>query len=367
MSATVQPSHQATEATSTVSVRQIASNDTARWEEFLAKSAGANLYHTPAWRDVVAECFRHTPVYLLSERANQVTGVLPLFLIRNPFLGCKLISMPYDIGSGGAIAADHESERALVAQAVVIARDYGAKFIELRPSRPQPVLAELGFRHSEPVIISDMELGAGETAVWERVSKDHMKAIRKAKTRGVEVRVANTRRDFHDFYAVYLEVFRAFGTPPYGSRYFELLHDKLHPSAAVKLFTAHVDGRCVGGLQLFCWGKNLVSKFAACLPEAVPLRAYPALYAAAIEFGVTAKYETLSWGTSSRAQKGLIEFKEGWGATSRAAQIYSMPIRGAAPDLEKYYDGDALPQRVWRKLPLSWTRVMGQPLNRWFC
>jgi len=366
MSVTVKPSHTATEPAGTVSVRQIASHDTARWEDFLARSAGANLYHTPAWRDVVTECFGHTPVYLLSERANQATGVLPLFLIRNPILGCKLLSLPYDIGSGGAIAADHESERALVEHAVAIARNYGAKFLELRPSRPQPVLTDLGFRRSEPVIISDMELD-GETAVWERVSKDHMKAIRKAKSRGVEIQVADKRRDFHDFYAVYLEVFRAFGTPPYGSRYFDLLHEKLQPSGAVRLFTARVAGRCVGGLQLFCWGKNLVSKFAACLPEAVPLRAYPALYAAAIEFAVTSKYETLSWGTSSRAQKGLIEFKEGWGATSRAAQIYSMPIRGAAPDLEKYYDGDALPQRVWRKLPLSWTRVMGQPLNRWFC
>src|SRR5262245_545119 len=366
MSATVQPSHKPTEAAGKVSVREVASQDTARWEDFLAKSAGANLYHTPVWRDVVTECFGHTPTYLLSERAGQVTGVLPLFLIRNPILGRKLISLPYDIGSGGAIAADPDSERALAEQAVTIARHHGAKFLELRPNRPQTVLAELGFRKSEPVIISDMELDS-ETVVWEKVSKDHIKAIRKAKTRGVEVRLACTRRDFHDFYNVYLEVFRGFGTPPYGSRYFDLLHEKLQPSGLVRLFTAHVAGQCVGGLQLFCWGKNLVSKFAACLPEAVPLRAYPALYAAAIDFGVTSKYQTLSWGTSSRVQKGLIEFKEGWGATSRAAQIYSMPIRGDAPDLEKYYDGDALPQRVWRRLPLSWTRVMGQPLNKWFC
>src|SRR5262245_2290645 len=180
MSATVQPSHKPTEAAGKVSVREVASQDTARWEDFLAKSAGANLYHTPLWCDVVKECFGHTPLYLLSERAGQVTGVLPLFLIRNPILGRKLISMPYDIGSGGAIAADPESEGALAEQSVSLARNYGAKFLELRPSRPQPVLADLGFRRSEPVIISDMELDS-QTAVWGRVSKDHIKAIRKAK------------------------------------------------------------------------------------------------------------------------------------------------------------------------------------------
>src|SRR5262245_21089633 len=118
MSVTVKPSHTATEPAGTVNVREIASHDTVPWEDFLAKSAGANLYHTPVWRDVVTSCFGHTSVYLLSERANQVTGVLPLFLIRNPILGRKLISLPYDIGSGGAIAADPDSERAFAEQAV---------------------------------------------------------------------------------------------------------------------------------------------------------------------------------------------------------------------------------------------------------
>jgi lipid II:glycine glycyltransferase (peptidoglycan interpeptide bridge formation enzyme) len=123
----------------------------------------------------------------------------------------------------------------------------------------------------------------------------------------------------------------------------------------------------VGGLLLFCWGKNLVSKFAACLPEAVPLRAYVALYWRAIQLGLKSGYRRLSWGTSSRDQTGLIEFKERWGARTQPAVLYDLPVKGKIPSIEKYYDSEGLAHRVWRMLPLSATRNIGGLLNRWFC
>jgi len=199
------------------------------------------------------------------------------------------------------------------------------------------------------------------------MEKDHRKAIRKAENRGVEVREAQSLEDFEDFYQVYLRVFRAFGTPPYGANYFPTLWQHLRASGAMRLLLARVEQRCVGGLLLFCWRRNLVSKFAACLPEAVPLRAYVALYWRAIQLGLKLGYRQLSWGTSSRDQMGLIEFKERWGAHTRPAVLYDLPVRGKIPSIEKYYDAEGLTRRLWRMLPISTTRNVGGFLNRWFC
>ena len=128
-----------------------------------------------------------------------------------------------------------------------------------------------------------------------------------------------------------------------------------------------MDGACVGGLVLFGWGTNMVSKFAACLPHAVPLRAYAALYWRAIQLGISLGYKRMSWGTSSRDQTGLIEFKERWGAVTRPAVLYSLPVNGAIPDISKYYDSTGLERRMWRKLPLPLTQLGGGILSRWFC
>jgi len=349
-----------------VGVRQLNASDERQWTGFLTTRPEANLYHTPLWRDFITSCFNHEPLYLLAERAGAVSGILPLFLVRNAFLGSKLLSLPYDVSSGGALAFDDESERALYEHAIAEARRLRVGFLEFRSDRPRPVLDDLGLIRSEPVVISEMELD-GKSSVWQRVAEDHVKALRKARNRGVEIRLAGTRQEFADFYRVYLEVFRAFGTPPYGVRYFDLLYERLHPTEHVKIFLAFVDGSCVGGLQLFCWGRNLVSKFAACLPEAVPRRAYAALYGAAIEYGLQAGFARLNWGSSSRSQAGLIAFKEGWGALGRPAVLYSLPVRGSVPDVARYYDPDGVRKRIWRKLPLPWTRIVGHSLNRWFC
>jgi hypothetical protein len=347
-------------------VRRLDGDGEAQWTEFLKCRPEANLYHSLQWRDIVAECFDHQPVYLVASRDGLPCAILPLFLIRNKVLGSKLLSLPYDICSGGALAVDTESERAICEHAIAAARSLRVQFLEFRSDHPRPVLDDLALTRSEPVVISEMVLD-GDSAVWKRVSADHMKGLRKARNRGVEVRLAASREDYADFYRVYLQVFRAFGTPPYGARYFDLLYEKLHPAGHVKLFLALVDGRCVGGLQLFCWERNLVSKFAACLPEAVPRRAYAALYGAAIEFGLQNRYTRLNWGSSARSQRGLIEFKEGWGAQSHPSVRYALPVCGSVPDVSRYYDEDGIQKRVWRRLPLSWTRVMGHPLNRWFC
>ena len=338
----------------------------AHWTTFVQSHPDATLYHTTVWRDFITDVFGHTPRYLVARDGDRIAGVLPLFHIRVPLVGSKLISLPYDIGSGGALAESDAIEQHLATAAMTLARELGVDYLELRHGSARPALASLGLRTQEPVLISDMTLES-EAAVAKRIASDHRKAVRKASSRGVTVREAETLHDFMSFYDVYLRVFREFGTPPYAARYFSELWRRLQSTGGVKLFLAETGGRCIGGLTMFCWQQTLVSKFAACLPEAVPLRAYAALYWRAIEFGLAGGYTRLSWGTSSRDQAGLIEFKERWGSTTQPVVLYDLDVRGHAPDIASYYDSGGLARRVWRKLPLGVTRAGGALLNRWYC
>jgi FemAB-related protein (PEP-CTERM system-associated) len=336
------------------------------WTAFVKTHPDATLYHTLQWRDLIADVFGHAPKYLVARQAGRLTGVLPQFYVRVPLIGSKLISLPYDIGSGGALAETPAVEQALAAQAMTMARDLAVDYLELRHGSPRRSLEPLGLRTQSPVLISDMLLES-EAAVNARIASDHRKAVRKASSRGVTVRQAETAADYRAFYDVYLRVFRDFGTPPYHQRYFTALRERLHEGGGVCMLLAETGGRCVGGLTMFCWQQSLVSKFAACLPEAVPLRAYAALYWRAIEFGLAKKYRRLSWGTSSRDQTGLIEFKERWGATTQPVVLYDLDVRGKAPDIASYYDSGGLPRKIWRQLPLAVTQAGGSILNRWFC
>jgi lipid II:glycine glycyltransferase (peptidoglycan interpeptide bridge formation enzyme) len=238
-------------------------------------------------------------------------------------------------------------------------------FLQFRSGVPRPGLDPLGFERSEPVLISETVLDQGDP--WTRVSPDNRQSIRKAQRRGVTIREASSLEDYQAFYRIYLNAFRAFGTPPYGPNYFPALWERLGRERQVRLLLAMLEGKIVGGLVLFAWQRNLVSKFAACEPEAVPARAYAALYGAAIELGLTERARRLNWGSSARHQTGLVEFKERWGAVTTPAILYSLPVRGNVPSLSAYYDESGLARRVWRRLPLGLTVHLGSVLNRWFC
>jgi hypothetical protein len=336
------------------------------WTAFVSGHAHATLYQTLAWRDVVHEVFGHRPLYLIAARGTAISGVLPLFRVKAPLLGSKLLGLPYDIGSGGPLASDAESEIALVRAAMSLAERERVDYLELRLADSRPSLDNLGLIRSHPVVISDMDLTDGEK-VWSRVSTDNRQSIRKARSRGVQVREAESLADCEAFYQVYLRAFRDFGTPPYGRTYFPTVWRHLAASRGVRLLLAEVEGRTVGGLVLYCLRRNLVSKFAACLPEAVPLRAYAALYGAAIDLALAGGAQRLSWGTSATRQTGLIDFKRRWGAESRNAALYAHAVRRSPPSVERYYDETGLERRLWKKLPVGLTPFAGAILSRWFC
>src|SRR5262249_14612768 len=156
--------------------------------------------------------------------------------------GSKLISLPYDIGSGGVLAVDDAVERALVENATLLARGLRVNHLELRCGSERPALAHLGLQRSEPVLISEMNLDYEDTVrAWFKA--DHRKAIGKAERRGVAVREAESLADFRAFYEVYLRVFRDFGTPPYGAGYFPAIWRRLHSSGAARLLLAEVGAR----------------------------------------------------------------------------------------------------------------------------
>lgn len=293
-------------------------------------------------------------------------GVLPLFLTRIPILGAKLTSLPYDAGSGGPLAADTASVVALANAAACRAHQLAVDHIEIRCDGPLSGLEDLPFARREPLIISEVAIGSGED-VLARVSTDQRRSVGKALRRGVSVRAAERLADMRRFYEVYCRVFRTMGTPPYGWRYFDLVWQRLGTTGEAVLHLAELNGDCVGGALLFCWGRRVISKFTLCLPEVEGFRVSAALYAETIRHACALGASSLSWGTSAPSQTGLIAFKERWAAVTRPVVIYGQAVRSPLPSIEHLYDSDTVVRRAWRHLPLSLTKIGGAMLNRWYC
>src|SRR5450759_5756532 len=105
------------------------------WDTFAAAQKGYTHFHRFRWRTVMERVFGHECVYLAArDGAGKLVGILPLVRVRSVVFGHYLVSMPF-VNYGGPIGSE-AGIRALVDEAVAVARRDRVKLLEMRSSVP---------------------------------------------------------------------------------------------------------------------------------------------------------------------------------------------------------------------------------------
>ncbi|MFZ1765612.1 MAG: peptidoglycan bridge formation protein FemAB, partial [Candidatus Nitrotoga sp.] len=60
---------------SALQVRVMASNDTARWDEFVYACPAATFFHRAGWKEVIERAFGHRTHFLLAEENGTIQGI----------------------------------------------------------------------------------------------------------------------------------------------------------------------------------------------------------------------------------------------------------------------------------------------------
>jgi len=112
--------------------------DSAAWDAFVAGHAASVNYHRWAWKRVIEQAFGWKSFYLIAGENGNIFGILPLVWLRSRLFGNLLCSLPY-FSEAGLVADSSEALEALLAEAIRIARDVKAEYIELRHRGDSPV------------------------------------------------------------------------------------------------------------------------------------------------------------------------------------------------------------------------------------
>src|ERR671932_1519123 len=214
----------------------------------LAQEMTHTLYYTPAWLDLITELYGPSALPLTSTNASgRVTGYLPLCLIKSPVTGRRLVSLPFS-DHCPLLAVDEASANDLVDQAILLAQEKRAKYLELRAgindvlaSRPDLVTSDLYVRWLKP-------LTPDGDALWRSVHGSARGAIKKAERLGVHVRMTQDRAEMEHFYRLHLLTrSKNLGMPAQPRRYFFALWDTFAPHGAMQLWLAEWQGVVVAG------------------------------------------------------------------------------------------------------------------------
>jgi FemAB-related protein (PEP-CTERM system-associated) len=330
--------------------------DSARWDEFVARHPECINYHRWKWQEVIQRSFNWTPHYLFAEHESCIVGIVPT-LYKKTLFGGLLVSVPFFSAAG--IAADSpEAERLLVAEVLACAQRIGAKRVELRHRRQH----DLGLPVNKQKVTLVVPLDADPEQMMRRFDTKMRTSVRRSLKSGFTGEMGG-REFVKEFYSLFAQKMRDFGTPVYSIRFFEEIFDSFPDETCI--CRVRYEGQTIAAAFLTGYRGAVEANWSSSLAQYASLKPNVFMYWTAMCALAQRGYRSFDFGRSTFGS-GTYAFKRQWNPEdvplfwdywrpdlkeNRAAAEREQPLLKTA-------------MWVWRRLPVSVTKIIGPPIAR---
>jgi FemAB-related protein (PEP-CTERM system-associated) len=345
------------QATSTLRVEKLSEADAPAWDRFVSSHIHGSPFHLTAWKRTIEESYPYRPFYLLAAD-DCIRGVLPLFFVANRAVGKALISSPFAV-YGGILADSPEVRDRLYEEVRRLGRELGVDYIELRNAFPEQCA---GKPNVDRYVTFGQALQPGEEALIESLPKKTRNMVRKALKTPFEARYGV--RDSDRFDAIMARNMRRLGTPTFPRKYYDRLLANFGEMADIR--EVWLDGRLMAASLNFYFRGEMHTYHAAADTRFNQLGPNTFMYFDHLRWAGDAGFRLFDFGRSKRGT-GVFEFKRHWNTEMRPLPYEIVLInRKELPNFSPANPKFQLAIRVWRKLPLWLTRVLGPRLIKLF-
>ena len=328
------------------------------WDDFVLRSPDATLGHAAGWARVLRSAYGLSPAYLVAHSDSAVLeGVLPLVTMRGLRGERELVSLPY-LDTAGVLAASQEVADALLDHALGLARESGARALELRALRA----AGTGPGPLDRVDLV-MPLESDVDAQWQAVRAKVRNQTRKAEREGLALLELGGSAQIDAFYAPFAVNMRDLGSPVHSLRFFREIA-RVFGDAARFIVTGLGDVP-VGGLVAIRFGDTVTIPWASTLRSERARCPNNQIYWEALRWSVEQGARRLDFGRSPR-DGGTHRFKLGWGAHEREIDWRRLAPDGQSLPLGRPGGNPALKRlsSLWTRLPVPLATLLGPHLRR---
>jgi FemAB-related protein (PEP-CTERM system-associated) len=341
-----------------VTVREFQSSDAAQWDEFVRAHPQGTPFHLMAWKRTLESTFGYQARYLLAVEGSTIEGLLPLFLIDNPLMGKVLLSAPFAV-YGGILARSTETRQAIAERLAAIAKSLEVQHVELRNWQDEQAA---GFDPVQRYVTFHQELKpqTGEELI-AALPKKTRNMVRKALKFNYTSRMAP---NLNAFYSLMTRSYRRLGTPIFPKRFFETMLREFGPVADSREIV--LDGRVVACSLNLLFHEQMHTFYAASDQKFLAMAPNNYLYYDHLLWAGQNGYRLFDFGRS-KLETGTYDFKSHWLTTMRELPYEVLLVkRQALPNFSPKNPKFDLAIRVWQKIPLPVTRVLGPRLVQLF-
>ena len=341
---------------SVMHISEAEQKNSASWESFVASHPGCVNYHRWAWKRVIEQAFGWRTFYLFAEHIGKISGILPLVWLKSRFFGNLLCSLPF-FSEAGLLADTAEAREALLTEAIRLARDVKAEYIELRHRGESPV----SWPAKTKKVTLECDVFPDPEENMRHLSTKMRTNVRRSLKLGLEAKFG--REEFlGDFYHVFCLKMRELGTPVYSRRFFDAILENF-PNESFICRVRH-QGQTVAAGFLTGWRGMMEANWSASSPRAMNLRPNMFLFWQMLCFAGQKGYQIFDFGRSSIGS-GTYEFKQQWNTRIIPMHWNSWTASGEK-GLELNPDNPRYRAAIWtwQRMPLLLTKWLGPPIAR---
>jgi serine/alanine adding enzyme len=325
--------------------------DAQDWEQFVTEHLGCSNYHRWGWKRAIENSFHWPTFYLMAEDAGRICGILPLVWQKSRIFGNFLTSLPF-LNCGGVIAENQVAKEDLVGEAILIARQKKVDYVELR-QRANPELNLLTKTHKIAMVLP---LEPSSEAMWAALPHKVRTDIRKSMKSGLAAEFGG-QESLDIFYDIFAKNMRDLGTPVYGRKLFSEIF-KAFPNDSYICVVRH-QGKPVAVSFLSEYRGTIEALWSSSLYDFAALKPNMFLYWSILCFAGQKGFRFFDFGRSS-VDSGTYRFKKQWGSQEVPLHwVYWVPDGATLPEVNNKNPRYQLAIRLWQKLPLSVTKLVG--------
>jgi FemAB-related protein (PEP-CTERM system-associated) len=338
-----------------IEVSQLKPGEENDWDEFVKSSPSGTLFHLSNWKVLVERTLGRRCFSLVARRNNRITGVFPVSWVRSRIFGDSLISLPLAV-YGGICSDDRDSYATLLKAGGDLAQRLGVQYLEMR-NRTEAFPVSLPGR--DLYVTFTQDLTSGPDKLLQGLPRDTRYAVRKSMKSGLEWTEDLT---LVEFYEIYAQSVHRLGTPVFSRDVFESIQAEF-PGRA-RLFGVRKEKRAIAGVFCLYFKDQVLPYYGGALAEFYKDSPNNFMYWSLMVQSAKDGFRSFDFGRSKKGT-GSFQFKSAWNMqVSELPYRYQLIRAKEIPQLSPVDRKFHFPIEMWKRLPFSWTKILGPSLVR---
>jgi len=309
----------------------------------------------------VEKAYRHRSYYLMAEdENNSIQGVLPLILVKPPFIAANLVSLPF-CDYGGIFSDSVEIEEQLIKHAWDLAISLNAK-LEIRCKHAQPSLQSLPgigvMTHKSRMLLA---LPGSSDQLWKGFRSKLRSQVKRPQKEGMDFKLGSTEL-IDAFYTVFSCNMRELGSPVHSKKWISEVMGAFGERAHIGMVYKETLP-IAGGIILEC-NDTITIPWASTLSQYKMASPNMLLYWGFLQYAADHQFKYFDFGRSTPGE-GTYKFKEQWGASPETLHWYG--IQYARQSELSFTHGRlrGMIEKLWSRLPQALADSLGSLLRRY--